>query len=276
MSDRPAARRGAPLPREHGAWVMLYAPLLTGLVVYPVGWFMSLLLAVLATSAFFAQNALGLLLRGRGDGRTWRWLAACGALVGVSAAAYWGAGHARVLWLGLPAALLFSWQALQRRLTRRQIDHSLANELITVPILGLGAPAAHIISAGQMTPGALLPSVAFSLYFAGSVFFVKMLIGAIHDPAPAPLRWRRGGATLLYHGFILLALLAGIGGLDNGRILIPGLIGFLPVVARTLFMWWRLSGVPPSLRRVGFIEVGIALWFSIWIGVFLTHWERMG
>lgn len=34
MTPRPAPLRGIPLPCEHGAWVMLYAPLLTGLVVY--------------------------------------------------------------------------------------------------------------------------------------------------------------------------------------------------------------------------------------------------
>ncbi len=275
MPDRPAARRRVPLPREHGAWVMLYAPLLTGLIVYPVGWSMSMLLAVLATSAFFGQNALGLLLRGRGDGGTWRWLAGCSVLVAVAAVGLWHAGHGSVLWLGLPAALLFSWQALRRRLTRRQIDHSLANELVTVPVLGLGAPAAQMIWAGQITPGALLPWIAFSLYFAGSVFFVKMLVGAIRDPAPPPLRWRRGGVTLLYHGVILLALGAAMGWLEHGWILAPGLIGFLPVMGRTLFMWWRLSSAPPPLRRIGFVEVGIALWFSIWVGVLLTNWQGM-
>ena len=74
MTPRPAPRRGIPLPREHGAWVMLYAPLLTGLVVYNIHPLMCLLLIAMATAVFFAQNALGLLLRERGDAQTWWWL----------------------------------------------------------------------------------------------------------------------------------------------------------------------------------------------------------
>ena len=49
---------------------MLYAPLLTGLVVYNIHPLMCLLLIAMATAAFFAQNALGLLLRERGDEQT--------------------------------------------------------------------------------------------------------------------------------------------------------------------------------------------------------------
>lgn len=254
---------------------MLYAPLLTALFVYDIGWLLSGLLVALATAAFFAQNALGLLLRERGDGRTWRWLIVCGLLVLAGAVCLMVLGHGRVLWLGVPAVVLFSWQALRRRLTRRQIDHSLVNELITVPVLGLGAPAVQIIRAQAITPAALLPWVVFSLYFMGSVFFVKMLIGAVRDPSPPPLRWHRGGAGLLFHGAIFLALLAGTLS-ESGRVLLPGLIAFLPVVARSVIMWWRLSSVPPPLRRVGFIEVGIAVWFSLWVGIGLHHWEMTG
>lgn len=97
MTPRPAPRRGIPLPREHGAWVMLYAPLLTGLVVYNIHPLMCLLLIAMATAVFFAQNALGLLLRERGDAQTWWWLGAAGLIVVAGAGVLQLLGHGRVL-----------------------------------------------------------------------------------------------------------------------------------------------------------------------------------
>ena len=64
------------LPREHGAWMMLYTPFAVGAAVsypMPIGPLLSLLVAY--TSAYFAQNALGLLLRGRGGRNVGVWLA---------------------------------------------------------------------------------------------------------------------------------------------------------------------------------------------------------
>ncbi len=76
---------------------MLYAPLLTGLVVYNIHPLMCLLLIAMATAAFFAQNALGLLLRERGDAQTWWWLGAAGLIVVAGAGVLQLLGHGRVL-----------------------------------------------------------------------------------------------------------------------------------------------------------------------------------
>ena len=139
MTPRPAPRRGIPLPREHGAWVMLYAPLLTGLVVYNI------------------HPLMCLLLRECGDAQTWWWLGGCGLIVVAGAGVLQLLGHGRVLWLTVPAVALLGWQAIRRRGTRRQIDHSLLNEMLTVPVLGLGAPAAQIVASESVTHHALLP-----------------------------------------------------------------------------------------------------------------------
>ena len=102
---------------------MLYAPLLTAIIVYRVDHLPAVLLVGLATAAFFAQNALGLLLRERSDARTWRWLIVCSVVVLGGTMILWVEGHGRVLLLGVPAIVLLSGQALKRRWTRRQIDH---------------------------------------------------------------------------------------------------------------------------------------------------------
>ena len=272
MTLRPAPRRGIPTPREHGAWVMLYAPLLTGLVVYKVHLPMAVLLIAIATAAFFAQNALGLLLRERGDRQTWCWLGGGSVLVLVGVGLLMFGGHARVLWLALPAVALLGWQATRRRGTRRQTDHSLLNEMLTVPVLGLGAPAAQIIASEALTYHALLPWLCFNLYFLGSVPLVKMLIGAAGARSPAPLRWRRGGTNLIYHVVVLLCLAAGVVLWGERYPLVPGLIGFLPVTLRTVALWWKLAAGPPHLHTIGFVETGVSLWFSVWTGILISRW----
>ncbi|MBV9852624.1 MAG: YwiC-like family protein [Armatimonadetes bacterium] len=55
-----------PLPREHGAWVVLYAPLVITLVAYPpADREQALLLTPAVTGLFLGRNALGLLHRAR-------------------------------------------------------------------------------------------------------------------------------------------------------------------------------------------------------------------
>ncbi len=56
-----------------------------------------LLLIAMATAAFFAQNALGLLLRECGDAQTWWWLGAAGLIVVAGAGVLQLLGHGRVL-----------------------------------------------------------------------------------------------------------------------------------------------------------------------------------
>ena len=107
----------------------------------------------------------------------------CGLIVVAGAGLLQLLGHGRVLWLAVLAVALLGWQAMRRRGTRRQIDHSLLNEMLTVPVLGLGAPAAQIVASESVTHHALLPYLCFNLYFHGSVLLVKMLVAQpVTDP----------------------------------------------------------------------------------------------
>src|SRR5690242_7076943 len=73
--DRP------PIPHEHGAWVILYAPLVLGFcaahTVNPVLW---LVLTLAVTGLFLAREAAGLLLRRRGKVGSSIWLCAYSAI----------------------------------------------------------------------------------------------------------------------------------------------------------------------------------------------------
>ena len=39
-------------------------------------------------------------------------------------------------------------------------------------------------------------------------------------------------------------------------------IAVLPALGRALWTARRLSPTPPSLKRIGFVELGVSLWFS--------------
>lgn len=184
----PASRGGGgfglALPREHGAWMMLYAPLVTGLLAFGVPPLPAGLLLLVASAVFFAQNALGLHLRRRGAPGNLLWLLVFGG-VGMAAGAVLLL-HLQLLRLAplaLPAVLLFVWQAWQRRRTRRQIDHSTTNEAATAAVMALGASAAAL-TVGQPLWVAAVAWGAFALYFVGSVLYVKMRV--------ADARLRRG------------------------------------------------------------------------------------
>lgn len=271
-STRSPSRR-PPIPHEHGAWMMLYAPLITAIPVYAVDRLPAALLVVAVTAAFCLQNVVGLLLRGRGDPGTTIW-------VGLYAVITVGAGAGLVvgyrLWpllpLALPGALLFGWQAYRRRATRRQIDRSTANELATVAVLSLGAAAAQIAAAGEWTMGAATPWALFTAYFGGTVLYVKMRVAAArgHRDGVWLHRWRVGRICILYHlGLGVTIAAAGIAG-DPPSVALAG-VALAPALGRGLLSWLWLEDGPPPLRRIGVAEIVYGVWFSLWIGLALTR-----
>jgi len=164
---------------------------------------------------------------------------------------------------------------MRRRGTRRQIDHLLLNEMLTVPVLGLGAPAAQIVASESVTHHALLPYLCFNLYFFGSVLLVKMLVGVAGDRSTEPLRWRRGGTNLIYHAAVFAGIAVFVALGDQGSHLMSGLIGFGPVLLRSVVLCWRLVVGPPDLHTVGLVETSVALSFSVWTGILISRWPVM-
>ncbi len=263
MDPSRTPRKGPPLPREHGAWMMLYAPLVTGLVAFRVEPLVATLLIGVVTAVFFGQNALGLWLRGRGAAGNLAWLVSF-ALVGTAAGAalLFHLGLWRLLPLALPALLLFIWQAWQRRATRRQIDHSTTNEAVTASVMALGAAAAGL-AAGRAPEAAALAAAAFACYFVGSVLYVKMRVA---DARSGGASHRSALLCGLYHAA------AGVVCLLWAFVASPAewvCVAAAPAIGRAWIGWARLDGSMPSLRRLGVAELVYATWFSLWMGVAL-------
>src|SRR5690349_19282818 len=114
-NNRTAPQVGRPpLPQEHGAWVMLYVPLLIGFAVAgewtPLRW---LLLTLAVTGAFLARDAAGLLLRRRGKPGTRFWLCLYSAiLIAGALPLLWVYRVWSLLMIGLLVAALFGLHSL--------------------------------------------------------------------------------------------------------------------------------------------------------------------
>ncbi len=256
-----------PLPHEHGAWVILYAPLvITWAALGFAARLPSLLLLAAVTGLFLGRHALGLLLRRRGQKETWLWL---GVYLALAAAGviplFWVYHRWDLLTVGGLAAGLFAVHALLLLLpARKRLDRSQWGEILAVGALALTAPAEYVVVTGHLDGMAWCLWASCTLYFSSSVFFVKMLLAAVKVKGPFGWRqrWSVGRDNVLYHllmAVVIVGITLGHGG--GGALL--ALCAFLPVIVRAGYGWARLSRTLPALRRVGLGETLYSLWFSL-------------
>lgn len=258
----------APVPREHGAWVMLGMPYLIGVLLGGrAGAVPLLLLGVAGTAAFLAQDIARRFVRGRRPEGISRWLRIYAAVTAVSGGALLlvvdDGARIGLLEVGAIAVVLggaLLWGLAQP--TRKRFDRSVFGELLAVPALTLAGPAAVVLGRGGLTAEAWALWGLCIAYFGSGVLFVKMLL----DFAK---RSRRGGrvadsvvarVSIAYHA-LLTALLA-VGAVWLGA---PGLwvmVGFAPVITRTGWGLTRLHKPLPKMVTVGVIETVYSAWFA--------------
>jgi hypothetical protein len=165
-----------------------------------------------------------------------------------------------LLWLlpfGLAALILLSLNA--RQALRRE-DRTMSSEMLAITGLTLTAPAAYYVSRGAFDIIALWLWALCALYFASSVFYVKLRVYSLNQRKEQLRRqtWRR---CAVYHGFLAasLILLALTGSLN-----LFILAAFSPVLIRS---FWQLARPANqiNLRRVGVLEIIYSLVFLIFI-----------
>jgi hypothetical protein len=250
------------LPREHGAWAMLYVPLLIGwLVAWRVSWRM-LLFVLSVTWLFIAREALLIWWRARVRGRaaeearrlTLIYLG-LGGLCGAPLVFF-----DRLFGL-VPFALLGALLlAVNARQAARREERTVLGEILAIIGLTMTAPAAHYVARGSWESSALWLWALSALYFASSVFYVKLRVLAAHARQPQRLQqaWRQ---CAVYHAFLLAALLALAW---TGSLHLFALLAFAPVLGRTC--WHLLQPARQlDLRRVGLLEILYSLIFLVFI-----------
>lgn len=246
-----------PLPREHGAWVMLALPLLLGLSLgggHRAAWGVP----VAAVLAFLAHYAfVPVIQRGRAGKPgpaewararwTWGGLYLVGASLAFAATLLLSASPRTVVNLALVsgacAAVYFAAAALGS-------GRAIVSELVGMAGMALSAPLIAA-AAGRLDHRAWTAAAVAYAYFVSSVAFVR---------AYGALREDRAGATarcLLAHAGVALFLgvLAA-----TGRVAAWPLLAMLPPLGRTVR---GLVRPPRNLRVLGMQELGVAVALAV-------------
>lgn len=248
------------LPREHGAWAMLYVPLAVGALVAWGSPLRLLLLTLSVTFVFVARESLQIWFRARSRGQqnheafrySLSYLAAAGAFGAPLLLFYQMYWFIAMAFLALALLAINAWQAVRRE------DRTIGSEMMAIAGLTMTAPAAFYAGRGAFELTALWLWALCAVYFASSVFYVKLRVSTINPRLDSARRqtWRR---CALYHASLLASLLvlALTGGLD-----LFAFAAFAPVLARSF--WYLARPVRRiNLKRAGLLEIAYSLVFLV-------------
>jgi hypothetical protein len=247
-----------PLPREHGAYIVLACSWILGLIQAPgIDIPYALLSLVAVAMIFIMQEPIRLLLMMQRTGRntgsrtgTIAWGVTMGTvalLAGMPILLH----RPAILWMLLPSAVVAGTYVMMLR--RRASMNSLA--LVGFVGLALAAPAGRIAVAGGFDPVELLGLwLLATLFFCGSSYCVNIRLKGARGVAPA--LWYHAGALLVT---ILLAL--------SG--LLPGIAVATMLLAAGKLVWIladmeRYRALP--LKHIGILESCVSLLFVIIYG----------
>ena len=258
---------GRPIvPREHGAWAVLYGSLLVGLgvagrVSVPV-----LLFLVGMTACAFANGPLALLVRPPGGpGQVARrrqavlWILIYGAVAVATLLPLVTVFRMTFLVpFGMGAVFFVVVRAYQ---LREREDRSLAGALTGMAGITLAAPAAHAVAVGGAQPvGAMLWGLCI-LFFGSGIFYVRMRVQgmlAVRQGAPARANPARL-PCILYHALLLVAIpLLAVWEVVPWTVL----VAFAPAVWRA-GVGLRRDEARLELRRLGWSEVALTSSFIL-------------
>lgn len=262
MSKQPLA---PPKPKEHGAWGMLYVPLVIAVGSSGTWSIRVLWVALAATLIFLSQRPYSQLLtnrRVRQDVRARRshlaWLAFYWTASAASIILLWVHYRLEALlyfaWLGIPIAAAFTW-FLKTNRTR-----TVAGELVGICGLTLTAPLAHYASLGHVRPAGFWIWALCVLYFAGSIFYVKARVASSLRARSLPLTRPDYSAFCISYHLGLLGLLAGLAALGQMPVILP--VAFLPVVLRGVLSFQKRDA-KLNIARIGWTEVAYSLFFAL-------------
>ena len=250
------------VPREHGAWVMLYAPLLLGLVHGSGGrtfaWLDAVGVALLVTGLFCARVPLGVLMSRRASMHQLarRWAIRYAELVVAGAVLLSRHPHREAL-----AVIASIWAVVLAAyfLFRRiRLHRSVAGEFVAVAGLALTAPLGYFTALGDSWMRAGCLWLLCFLYFGSAVLYVKWRL-ARHRGTGA----RREVVVLAAYYVIVAIGVAALLVLNVAPLMTA--VAFTPLALR--YGLTVITGSKPSLVQIGVSEillsglfVGVLLW----------------
>ena len=255
------------LPKEHGAWAMLYVPFILGTIVagkISLAGF-GLLLAV--SALFISRESLLIWWRAKnrhrdaqGADKTFLIYFAIALLSGAPLIfSYKLFALVPLAIFGAALLILNGKQALTLE------DRTVTGEILAICGLTMTAPAAFYVAGGEWTNTAWWLWTLSAVYFSSSVFYVKFRVVNL-NPNKKEAQRREWQHCAFYHSFLLVALLILA---FTSRLELSVLIAFAPAMGRT---FWSLvkPAQPVNLTRAGVLEVGYSLIFLIFV-VFSFH-----
>jgi YwiC-like protein len=246
---------------------MLYVPFTVGTLVGSTSSFSPLQICLLLMSVTFAFIARQSFLewwisRSRGTrGAPARLM----MLVYVSLALLIGAPvvffYHRV-WLvpvAILTALLLTFNGSQ---AVRHKDRTVIGETIAILGLTMTAPTAYYVCRGEWDSSAWLLWSLCILYFASSVFYVKLRVHSLNRRREG-LRKQSSGHCALYHLFLIAALVVlAVTGSTNLFVL----VAFTPVLARA-FSELVNPARRTSLKQIGVLEIVYSVFFLAFVTI---------
>lgn len=270
-----------PVPREHGAWAIVYAPVLIGASASPqFRWWAAALLLLGITGLYLARNAASLAIRRR-DRAMLAWAAAYGTCGAAGILPLLAATHRLdLLQVGAIAAILFAAHAALSAVRGPvRFDRTMGGELLGVCGLTLTGPAAYIAGGGHPGPDAWRLWALCALFFGSGVVYVKTAMAAASAaraagiatalPLPLPMRILVGRAHIAYHMCMAVSMYLGaraLGGVPGAMVA----VAFIPALVRAASGWAGLQAGMPRFREVGRRETVLAVWFTLFASLALA------
>lgn len=264
--------RALVVPREHGAWGLLFIPLCTGIAagLRSTSQVVPLLLFVLSTIALFwlrtpVESMLG---SAPNSARTphERRVALLASLVlgtfsvGCLGALMWGGRNLKLLFFGAIAAAAFFGQAVLRKLGR---DTRMLSQLIGAIGLTATAPAAYYLATGLLNQDALTLWLANWLFAWNQIHFVQVRIRSAHAITRRD-KLSRGKSFLVAQTLLLLALVT-VCALRFLPLLMA--VAFLPVLVRGTAWFVIRPSESLDVKKLGWSEMKHGVAFGIVLAI---------
>ena len=246
---------------------MLIIPLLLGWVIAPERQWRAIFLLIATLGLFLARYPLAMWVKTRKRSKSdhayfRRWTIIYGSIAGMSGSwlifvhGLWGLAG-----LGLVGGLLLLFHLWL--ISRRQ-EMSVIGELAGICGLALGAPMAYYTATGQFDTTAGILWLINTLYFGGTVFYIKLKVRQQPRlPAPNRLSERlvKAKAGLIYQT-IALTILISLAAMQQIPYSTP--IVLIPATIKMVYGAWQWQDKKSlKLPRLGVIEILHAIIFMV-------------
>jgi hypothetical protein len=257
-------------PKEHGAWAVLFVPMIVGAVIADRFSANLILLFISALGFFLAYQPVQILLRNVQKQKL--------PDEKLHAAKSWG--PAFLAWGAIPSVFLFLqglWLlvpigvfALSAFFLNLALTHnrpkSIASDFAAVVGLTTTGPAASYVITGSLEPEGLIVWLLNVLFFGSSVFYVHMKISASSlkkEVMTGRDKLRVGQHNILYHIALLAAVTTLTSTFETPAVVVAA---FVPVSLHALIGTVRLSS-RVRFKVLGFLLLGQSLFFAIFLSM---------